>query len=141
LKGDQDTGAKHWHEVVKPIFLFVWPGDDVLQTPQTTARLVDIALDAAEAFPDAVATLRPFMIAAWEDDSNWHFETDFDERGVELIRRHPQAGLSLLDTLIPVDRGPSRLNELLDVVAGADGTLAGEPEFVRLRGLARRLAA
>lgn len=141
LKADGETAVSHWTKVVKPVLLFVWPANDALQTEDTTARLVDLALQADEAFPDAIATLRPFLIPAWKSDHNWHYETDFDENGMALLSRFPDAGLSLLDTLIPADTGPSRLNELLDLIEAADHTLTKEGRFLRLRGLAKRLAA
>jgi hypothetical protein len=138
---DDDKGADHWANVVKPVLLYVWPADDALQTHDTTARLVDLAMDADEAFPDAVSTLRPFLLPAWDSDHNWHYDTDFDERGTTFLSKYPAAGLSLLDSLIPPDAGPARLNELLDNIESADPVLTKDGRFQRLRGLAKRLAA
>ena len=140
-KADTDIPANHWTNVVKPVLIFVWPADDALQTEDTTARLVDLALQADDAFPDAVCTLRPFLIAAWTSDRNWHYETDFNEAGMEMLSRFPDAGLILLDSLIPADAGPARLNELLDRIETAKPAIRTDDRFLRLRGLAKRLAA
>lgn len=140
-KADTDAGANHWTKVVKPVLMFVWPADDALQTEDTTARLVDLALQADEAFPDAVSTLRPFLVAAWKSDQNWHYETDFNETGMAKLSKFPDAGLSLLDSLIPADTGPARLNELLDRIETAKPAIKTDDRFLRLRGLAKRLAA
>jgi hypothetical protein len=141
MMGPETTPEAHWQSVVKPVFDFVWPFDGTLQTDNTTAALVDLAIAAGDAFAEAVSTLRPHLVPAWTGDHVWHYDTDFNERGVELLSAHPKAGLILLDSLIPADTGPTRLNELLDVVVASDPSLAIDTRFVRLRGLARRLAA
>jgi hypothetical protein len=136
---DPAQRAENWRTVSKPLLEFVWPGDAKAQSDRATAFLLDLALASDAEFPDAVRTIVPRISPAWVDD--WSFEGDFDENGRDMLRRFPEAGLELLDVLIPVDRGPTVLNELLDIIADASPDAVNDFRFIRLRGLARRLAS
>lgn len=136
---DPEQRARNWVERSKPLFLFVWPRDRAPRTDEATERLADLALSAESGFPDAVGTLVPYLTPAWDRD--WGFYLDYEGKGRELFARYPDAAVALLDALIPSDRGPVALNEMLDGIEAADAVIAKDFRFQRLRSLGRRLAA
>jgi hypothetical protein len=136
---DPEQRATNWRELSKPLFQFLWPGDAEARNDDATEWLVRVALAAESEFPDAVATLSPFLTPAWEKD--WGFYIDYEDHGRDLFRRFPDAGVALLDVLIPVDRGPTALNEMLDDIEATKPEIGADFRFQRLRALGRRLAA
>lgn len=136
---DPDERARNWLDRSKPLFQFVWPKDKSARTEEATQRLANLALSVESAFPDAVATLVPYLTPAWDKD--WGFYFDYEEKGQELFARYPDAAVALLDALIPPDRGPIILNEMLDGIEAANAGIASDFRFQRLRALGRRLAA
>jgi hypothetical protein len=59
--GTPEEKIKRWQTVVGPVFRAIWPLDVELQTPAATFKLVQILLEAGEAFPEAADVIIPFI--------------------------------------------------------------------------------
>lgn len=139
-RSDQDTAEKHWRTVVSPILDFLWPRDATLQTKQTSRSLIRLFFEAEDCFPDAVDSFVHF-IRPWDPDKPWEFDYLFNEHAVSLLSRYPRQAIQLLSATVDGNTVPVKLNEILDQLEVENPDYTKDPDFMSLRGLARRSAA
>lgn len=131
------TAAERWRNLVQPIFTKIWPLDGQLRTPRASRSLVQMALETADAFPEAVDHVA-HVLASYEVFSVQE-EFRVDAARPDLIARFPAAVVRLANALIDPRHGPPPrdLGKFLDDCLSREPSLATDPSFLRLSGLRR----
>ncbi len=129
--GEADKAA-YWRETVAPLLAAVWPRDKQLKAPGQCLHLVRLAVQAGDAFPRALATVRSHLTVA---AGILHLV-----RASAIPEDWPRETLDLLWTTR--ERAPGtgyyNLAEILDRLRAADPTLEPDRRFQRLELLAPR---
>lgn len=136
-ENEGENGAERWRTLVGPVFQSIWPLDAALRSAETSKHLVNIALNAGEAFPEAVAAVAD-LIVPYQLYRIAHSLLLREERGT-LHREYPVAFVRLLNALIDpqVAPVPDDLGTVLDDCGQASPEIVNDPGFRRLRGLQR----
>ncbi len=109
-----------------------------LQSEDSILKLMWMASEAGEAFPEAVvAAVAPVLRATSRADRS--IVDHLSDERAELYRRHPLAASALLDALVHPDHPSRNLSVRLDGLLATDPALFGDPRFERLRRLAGSL--
>lgn len=140
LSREQDTPAHdRWLQEFSKIFYTVWPEGKKHQTRMASLSLAKLAVASGEAFPDALNTIKPYIINLDEDWPSLYFATT--EQAKSVADNVPRQMLDLLWTLLrPATRGQSHeLAEVLDRIALASPALARDRRFQLLETRAMRL--
>lgn len=143
MMGDEKVldKATHWQSLVKPVLQDVWPLDASARGRGASEKLVFMALECGDAFPDAVDAILDLIIP---------YQIYGLSHGLRLERHHqdlfeayPRAFLKLANALIDPDAFPmpNDLPKFLDDCVGLDSEVVNEPAYVRLYGLRRQLNA
>lgn len=133
--------AVHWRTIVGPVFEAAWPLDANLRNRETSHNMIMMALEADEAFPDAVAAIVN-MVVPHRVDRISHI-LQLERKHQTLLDKFPRSFVTLMNALIdPLDQPvPSDLGKVLDDCLAADPSIQAEPGFRRLSGLCRMSSA
>ena len=143
MMGDEKVidKAAHWQNLVKPVLLDVWPLDASARGKGASERLVFMALECGEAFPDAVDAILDLIIP---------YQLHGLSHGLRLERHHqdlfeayPRAFLKLANALVDPDAFPvpNDLPKFLDDCVALDAEIVNDAAYIRLYGLRRQLNA
>lgn len=143
MMGDEKVldRAAHWHEVIKPVLLDVWPLDASARGKGASERLVFMALECGNAFPDAVDAILDFIVP---------YQLYGLSHGLRLERHHqnlfedyPRAFLKLANALIDPEAFPvpNDLPKFLDDCVALEPEVKSDPAYIRLYGLRRQANA
>lgn len=136
LESAGERRADYWRNRVLPYWRSVWPQSKHYRTPEIAESLARLCVAAGEAFPDALQTLR-----------HWLLPLEYSERVVRplheqgLAEHFPEFALEMLDAV--VDRNapgpvPPSLKECLVDIRTKQANLAEDERFRRLREYLRR---
>jgi hypothetical protein len=146
LMGEEEDGippdrAERWRTLVGPLFKSIWPLDAHLRDEETSRNLVLMALEASDAFPEAVESVLDFLVP-YQLYLLAH-SLRLEPYHEELVRSHPRALLRLANALIDPSAypPPSDLTHLLQECVAVDPRIVSEPAYIRLFGLRREIGA
>ncbi len=132
LKGDPAARARIWREKIQPWLREYWPAAGARNTSTTSVAMLDMLVEAGDAFPDAVE---------W---SLQHLQAT-GGRGLHCLREnryastHPKSLLALLNVVVGTDDLPVHLRrtlyEILDPLKQTP-ELVADARFQRLYGIA-----
>lgn len=119
--------SAYWSNRAKPLIENFWPKSANRRSEAESRALAQVCIAADDAFPDAVATVRPFLMRGRSPDSTVH-------QMQLLAPRFPRPAIDLLDLLTADDAvHPSpRFRELLNACSAVDLGLAQYPPYRRL---------
>jgi hypothetical protein len=134
---EAESAAERWRTTVGPVFDAIWPLDAALRSAETSKLLVNMALAAGDAFPEAVEAIKD-VVAPYRLFRIAH-SLLIGEGHRTLHQDHPIAFIALLDALIDpeIAAAPDDLGTVLDDCVEADGTVVGLPAYRRLRAIQR----
>jgi hypothetical protein len=126
-----------WNEFVKPLLQSTWPKHLKFKSDNTSRGFVQIAEKAKKHFPDAVATILPFIKPVPHADMFTYRISRDREDEENIAKDHPLDALMLLDAITPDDRVrlPYELSAALEALAELDPSLRESSQFRRLHGL------
>jgi len=127
-----------WRKHIGPLFQDIWPLDASLRSENTSRNLVMMALNCADAFPEAVDAIVDVLIP-YQLYLIAHV-LRLDPAHEAVVKDHPRAALRLANAIIdPVKYPvPSDLAEFLQICRDADPPIVSEPSYIRLFGLRRQ---
>ncbi|MEM1132753.1 MAG: SIR2 family protein [Pseudomonadota bacterium] len=126
-----------WEAFVKPFIDSAWPKHLKYKSDTTSRGFVHIAEKSKQHFPDAVATILPFVRSVPHADMfTYRISRDRDDEE-NIAKDHPHDALILLNAITPDDRVrlPYELSSALEALAELDPSLRETSEFRRLQGL------
>jgi hypothetical protein len=126
-----------WARLVRPFILNAWPRQLRFQSEATSRYFAQIAELAGDDFPEAVATILPYLHPVAHLDTFGYRLRKGDQDGRDYTRRFPESTLTLLATLIGNDpqRAPWELGQLLDAIVEARPVLRQSDHWRRLKRL------
>ncbi len=139
MSGDAPPAARRqrWTTTVGPLFRAIWPLDAHLRNERISQNLMLMALEAGDAFDDAVDAivdlLVPFQL--WDVAHS----LKLDAKHANLDQDQPKAFLRLLNALVDpaLHPPPNDLAIVLDRCRQADPTVAQEASYRRLFGISQ----
>lgn len=121
--------GEFWNTRVRPYFEEIWPNSREPRDEMVHARVAEVCVAAEESFPDALATLKHWLLAL---GAHSFPVTYLQESGI--CEEQPERALDFLDRV--VDTGyqfaPTKLKSCLDEIEGADASLRDDPRFISL---------
>jgi hypothetical protein len=145
-EGENDTDLRldpptRWRKIIGPIFHKIWPLDAGLRSRSTSEKLVLMALECGDAFPEAVEAILDVIIP-YQLYGIAH-SLRLEQKHSDLVRRHPLAFVRLANALIdpasfPV---PNDLGQLLDECVAVDAAVAQDSAYQRLSAISRQRSA
>lgn len=131
LSSAKDDNETTWARQL-PLFLNqVWPKQKIAKSPQTSARLCDLAFSNATNFPEKVDSILPLVT---EIDAEYFGLNNLlvDD---DLLKEHSEKTLELLWTVLPENAAlwPLGTEEVLDRLGKTNSTLLKDPRFVELK--------
>ena len=136
LESAGDKRVEYWTNRVRPYIREIWPKSAEARTRAVAVSFGRLCMTAGDAFPDAVATLKPWLSGAQQGDVLLH---QFRRTG--LTAKFPEDALTFLDTTL----GESSfvlvndLNASLNEIVVKNPSLGNDPRFERLKKYARQL--
>ena len=133
--------SKEWASFGELFLERAWPREARFQTERTSKQFAELANKAADAFPEVVQTILPYLVPISQGGTFVYGLTKpSGEKGSELPRRFPDATLALLDKLVPDNPGqiPYNLDATVEMVAEAKPSLRQDQRWRRLEDLALR---
>jgi hypothetical protein len=133
LEGADERAETLWTERIGPWVNAAWPQEAELRSPQTSVSLSWAAIEAGDAFPEAVDVIASRV-------------TTLDRPASVLDRlaesgrpdSHPESSLQLLDILIDdisFRHEAEDLQRCLEEISTSDPSLAEDPRYIRLMEL------
>jgi hypothetical protein len=137
-----DKAPIQWQDTIRPIICQHWPSTIAQRTSASIESLVELAIAAKSAFPDAIALmLKRKLIGAVEGALPTFFSLHpRSEAIVDPCKDYPETVLSILDAVVTEDVTPDSgfsIKQSLDRIVAADPKLAQDE---RMRRLCRRLS-
>lgn len=135
LEGSSEQRREYWDNRVRPYLKSVWPKSrDKISSP-IAESLAQLCIAADEAFPDALAELK-----------NWLIPVDLPDYVINLLhqsklpQRFPEAALDFINRIISdsTQWPPTDLNECLQAIQGASPNLLNDTRYLRLSEYLRR---
>jgi len=135
LEGAGDQRSEYWQNRVRPFFLGIWPQDSDLVTPTIAEELGRLCLAAGEAFPEALDTLRHWLIPVEYPD---FLIGRLCEAG--FCKSFPTDALTFLGAIVGNGAQwlPEELSQCLQDIKQRDHTLVNDQCFGRLEELITR---
>ena len=128
LKGEPADRARVWREKIQPWLERYWPPAVSRNTAATSVAMLDMLVEAGDAFPEAVKWSLPYLQGTGGLGLDWLLETGH-------ASRHPRSILDLLDAVVgDSDLAPHQrhtLHEILDPLSQIP-ELAADARFKRL---------
>jgi hypothetical protein len=127
----------NWRSFVKPFLTAAWPRHSRYKTDDLSRSFARLILATGNHFPDAVATIRPFVVPVAHLDMTVHYLRQAENGTQSLIARFPDSAVVLLDALINKDHTtiPFELAEALTELGEGKPSLRQDSKFRRLRGM------
>jgi SIR2-like domain len=124
-----------WRSFVKPFLTAAWPRHSRYKTDNLSRSFARLILATDNHFPDAVATIRPFVVPVAHLDMIVHYLRQAENGTQSLIARFPDSAVVLLDALINKDHTtiPFELAEALTELGQVKPSLRQDSKFRRLR--------
>jgi hypothetical protein len=144
LESAGERSPRQWSDRLKPIFRDSWPADVAKRSHRLSEVLVEIAIAARDAFPDAIETFeRKGLIVrgSASDIISDLSEQRQDNAFYNVVANHPAEALAVLDLSVNEHLEPwnfRALREILDRIVNLAPALANNPRLVRLRELTER---
>lgn len=129
LSSAGDKASVLWRETIGPWFTKAWPKHEQAKSEEVSRNLAWTAVEAGNAFPDAVATIENSL-----QPEKWgHTLLELKESG--LHKRFPDAAWRLIYHVVgdDTDITGSSLSEILDEISQANPAIAEDDHFKRLR--------
>jgi len=138
----EDEAAIQWENTIRPIICQYWPSIKTQRTSANIESLVDLAIAAGSAFPDAIALmLKRRLLGPVDERTRLFYRLEKLEKGEsDPCTDYPDTALSLLDMIVGENLLPYEAGwvfQSLDRIAAADPKLAEDARMTRLR---RRLS-
>lgn len=136
LEGAGDQRAEYWSNRVAPYLQAIWPKTRDNISPAIAESLGRLCVAAHDAFPDALALLRPWLQPPAHPDYLVH-----RLHKVNLCGRFPDQALDFLSLVIDVDQTqwpPSDLGACLDEIRTAAPGLETDRSFEQLMAYLRQ---
>lgn len=143
MMGDEKVRDKaaYWQSLVKPVLLDVWPLDASARGKGASEKLVFMALECGEAFPDAVDAILDLIVPYQLYGLSHGLRLERHHQG--LFEAYPRAFLKLANALVDPDAFPvpNDLPKFLDDCVALDVEIVNDAAYIRLYGLRRQLNA
>ncbi|GMU47216.1 MAG: hypothetical protein AMXMBFR26_19980 [Porticoccaceae bacterium] len=118
----------HWQNRIAPYLRAIWPKAKGINSPAIAEALGRLCVAAGDAFPDAVALLRPWLNAV--KDQHYLLVHRLQDAG--LCGRLPEPALDFLDAVIGSQLQqypPNDLKACLDAIRTANPALEADPRY------------
>jgi hypothetical protein len=134
-EGAGDQRADHWINRVQPFLQNIWPKARERITPAIAESFARLAIETREAFPSALAVVKPSLTALEHPDYTVHKLADAGH-----CAQFPVEALDLLAIIIGDETpwAPRELQACLTALVTARRELAQDQRFQRLQAFARR---
>lgn len=132
MEGAADKSAIYWKEVWYPFFQAVWPKRNDKISQETAGRFAEVCVDAGEAFPHAVETLKDYLVPIqWPD-----FVVD-KLKEKDLHKNFPSEALEFLSRIVGIgtEYPGSELRVVLQEIGEKDPKVRKRSAFRRLSAL------
>jgi hypothetical protein len=133
--------GQRWRTSVGPLFRAIWPLDAHLRNERLSENLMRMALDAGDAFTDAVDAIVDLVVPfrLWDVAHSLRLEA----KHANIDQEHPKPFLRLLNALVDpaLHPPPGDLADILERCRQADPTVVQEPSYRRLLGISRASSA
>ena len=133
LSSAGDKASVLWRKTIGPWFTKAWPKHEQAKSEAVSRNLAWMAVEARNAFPDAVAAIEnSLQPEKWGDTLN-------ELKASGLHKRFPDAAWRLIDHVVGDDTvtAGSSLLEILDEISQATPAIAKDDHFKRLRAKAQ----
>ena len=130
LQGAGKKSSALWKETVGPWFKDVWPKRATDRSRELSGRLAWMALEAGDAFPEAVETIKDILTS--EKHSTVLYELTVKEKECKLVTRYPYASLVLMDTVAHDKSSRELLGRVLGLISEAKPELTQNGLFQKL---------
>lgn len=133
LSSAGDKASVLWQETIGPWFTQAWPKHEEAKSVEVSSNLAWIAIEAGDAFPNAVDTVEHMLQPhKWGDILH-----ELKESG--LHERFPDPAWKLIRHVVGRDTvtAGSNLPEMLDAIAQTNPAIAEDHDFKRLRARAQ----
>ena len=131
LSSAKEDNETSWARQLTLFLNQVWPKQKIAKSPQTSARLCDLAFSDATNFPEKVDSILPLVT---EIDAEYFGLNNLlvDDN---LLKEHSEKTLELLWTVLPENAAlwPLATEEVLERLGKADSNLLKDPRFVELK--------
>lgn len=134
-EGSGEQREEYWKNRLFPFWNNVWPKAQSMVSPAIAERLARIAIGAGSAFPEALDTVRTWLLPVAHPDQ---LTGPLDKSG--LCQRFPDAALDLLNATILDPQWVSiELLNCLNQISSVKPSLQTNRDFQRLMELYRRM--
>jgi hypothetical protein len=135
LEGPGEQRREYWNNRIRPYLKSVWPKSRDKILPSIAESLAQLCVAADEAFPDALAELKNWLIPIDHPDYVIHLLYQS-----KLPQRFPEAALDFMDRIISdsTQWPPTDLKECLQVIPKASPNLLNDARYLRLSEYLRR---
>lgn len=138
----EDKAPIQWANAIRPIVEKRWPSVKTQRTSANIESLIELAISAGSAFPDAIALMLKRKLLGPVDERTRLFYrlSNPKENAPDPCSKYPDTVLSLLDAIVGETLPPYEsgwISQSLDRIVAADPTLAEDTRMTRLR---RRLS-
>ncbi|MCE2644567.1 MAG: SIR2 family protein [Burkholderiaceae bacterium] len=134
LEGAADQREEYWKNRIQPFWQDVWPKSRDLATPGISESLARLCIAAGSEFPAALTAVLDWLRPI---EHPYYVIHRLHESG--LCGRFPIHALRLLAAIVADQPwGAPELGQCLDLIVQADGSLAQDTSYQRLREYSRR---
>jgi hypothetical protein len=135
LEGSGEQRHEYWNNRVRPYLKSVWPKSRDKIAPSIAESLAQLCVAADDAFPDALAEVKNWLIPVGHPDYVIHLLHQS-----KLPQRFPEAALDFMDRIISdsAQWPPTDLNECLQAIQKASPNLLNDARYLRLSEYLRR---
>jgi len=134
IEGAGKLREDYWKNRIRPFWQHIWPKSRDLMSERIAESLVRLSIAARGEFPDALATVRDWLLPV---EHPYHVVHPLHEFG--LAKRFPEETLILLDAVFDKQPwAPRELQQFLQEVAEAAPGLAQDPRHQRLLQYSRQ---
>lgn len=127
LDGAGEKSGALWRDTIGPWFKEAWPMRLSDRSPEISANLAWMAMESGDAFPQAVDTIEGILKPEEYSASLYRLT-----KKENLIKRYPDAVLTLVAGLVGENSGVWNLREVLECIAEAKPELKEDDRFQRL---------
>lgn len=135
--GDAISRRKNWTNFGKPFVEEAWPREKSFRSQEVTRGFLRIVDCSGEHFPDAVHTVKRFLLPVPHADTfTYRLSKELDDEESQALK-HPEEALELLNAISGDDRAslPYGLRELLLALSTKNPTLREREDYRRLKAL------
>ncbi|MCI1004286.1 SIR2 family protein [Herbaspirillum sp. C7C8] len=129
----QLTELNEWGSRTKPFITEAWPRELRFQNSRISSAFVRLAMASGEDFPEAVATVLPFLTPLGQGDL--HFYHSSRGSPSEQASRYPDSMLALLNAAVGerTTPAPYKVEDILQKIVEAKPELVADSRMRRLR--------